>query len=226
MKSLESSATVGLSPGPVNMQWTFGYESYLTLGDHQPTWRGFSPVSQRKPFSFYFSLENNALLFKVLLSMFSAISFFSVYNAASQEGWSGVMYDTIDTLSDWKGYIYFISLIFLLAWLVKVQLFPKFIFVLQPSWNEIKIHVVSSMIFPSLSTGHLIIDVILLFFFKWLSHPNRSNSDRPINMRSQVHVLLTDRLIYENYEKATTCICVYTPSTIVVRIAGNELRLV
>ena len=74
------------------------------------------------------------------------------------------MYDTIDTLSDWKGYIYFISLIFLLAWLVKVQLFPKFIFVLQPSWNEIKIHVVSSMIFTSLSTGHLIIEVILLFF--------------------------------------------------------------
>ena len=71
----------------------------------------------------HFSLEKNALLFKVLLSMFSAISFFSVYNAASQEGWSGVMYDTIDTLSDWKGYIYFISLIFLLAWLVKVQVF-------------------------------------------------------------------------------------------------------
>lgn len=50
-----------------------------------------------------------------------AISFFSVYNAASQEGWSGVMYDTMDTLAFWKGYIYFITLIFLLAWLVKVR---------------------------------------------------------------------------------------------------------
>jgi len=43
-----------------------------------------------------------------------------VYNAASQEGWSLVMYDTMDTLASWKSYIYFISLIFFLAWLVKV----------------------------------------------------------------------------------------------------------
>ena len=51
----------------------------------------------------------------------TAISFFSVYNAASQEGWSSVMYDTIDTLSSWKAYLYFITLIFFLAWLVKVR---------------------------------------------------------------------------------------------------------
>ena len=123
-----------------------------------------SPVWQRKPFSFYFSLENNALLFKVLISMFSAISFFSVYNAASQEGWSGVMYDTIDTLSDWKGYIYFISLIFLLAWLVKVQLIPKFIFVLQPSWNEINIHVVSQWYLHHYQLGILSLTLFSWFF--------------------------------------------------------------
>ena len=43
----------------------------------------------------------------------------TVYVAASQEGWVFMMYKTIDAYAYWLGYLYFISLIFFLAWLVK-----------------------------------------------------------------------------------------------------------
>ena len=43
----------------------------------------------------------------------------TVYVAASQEGWVFMMYKTIDAYDYWLGYLYFISLIFFLAWLVK-----------------------------------------------------------------------------------------------------------
>lgn len=43
--------------------------------------------------------------------------------AASQEGWVYVMYDCIDSLPSWKAFVYFTTLIFFLAWLVKVSSF-------------------------------------------------------------------------------------------------------
>nr|KAG5701453.1 hypothetical protein BaRGS_032785 [Batillaria attramentaria] len=49
-----------------------------------------------------------------------ATSVFTVYQAGSQEGWVFIMYNAIDSLTSWKAYLYFISLIFFLAWLVKV----------------------------------------------------------------------------------------------------------
>ena len=49
-----------------------------------------------------------------------ATSFFTVYEAASQEGWVFIMYRALDSLPSWRGYIFFISMIFFLAWLVKV----------------------------------------------------------------------------------------------------------
>ncbi|KAI8507000.1 hypothetical protein Bbelb_154390 [Branchiostoma belcheri] len=45
-------------------------------------------------------------------------SVFTVYNAASQEGWVFTMYKTIDSFPEWRS-VYFFSMIFFLAWLVK-----------------------------------------------------------------------------------------------------------
>ena len=45
--------------------------------------------------------------------------FQTVYEAASQEGWVYLMYNTTDAYPTWYGYFYFISMIFFLAWLVK-----------------------------------------------------------------------------------------------------------
>ena len=52
-----------------------------------------------------------------------ATSFFSVYESASQEGWVFLMYRAIDSLPSWRAFFYFITMIFFLAWLVKVS--PK-----------------------------------------------------------------------------------------------------
>lgn len=42
-----------------------------------------------------------------------------MYEAASQEGWVFLMYRATDSLPTWRAYLYFISMIFFLAWLVK-----------------------------------------------------------------------------------------------------------
>ena len=55
------------------------------------------------------------------VSVFVATSFFTVYEAASQEGWVFIMYRAIDSLPSWRGYMFFMSMIFFLAWLVKVR---------------------------------------------------------------------------------------------------------
>ena len=47
------------------------------------------------------------------------MSIFTVYEAASQEGWVFLMYRATDSLPPWRAYLYFISMIFFLAWLVK-----------------------------------------------------------------------------------------------------------
>ena len=56
------------------------------------------------------------------LSVLSVTSIFTVYEAASQEGWVFIMYRTIDSLPSWRGFFFFISMIFFLSWLVKVIL--------------------------------------------------------------------------------------------------------
>ncbi|XP_053403059.1 sodium leak channel NALCN-like [Mercenaria mercenaria] len=62
-------------------------------------------------------------------------SFFTVYEAASQEGWVFLMYRAMDSLESVFAIIYFISLIFLLAWLVK----NIFIAVIIESFAEIRV---------------------------------------------------------------------------------------
>ena len=57
-----------------------------------------------------------------ILFYIAATSFFTVYEAGSQEGWVFLMYDALDSLPTELALIYFISLIFLMAWLVKVIL--------------------------------------------------------------------------------------------------------
>jgi len=51
---------------------------------------------------------------------FTVVSIKTVYEAASQEGWVFLMYKMIDSHQAWHGCLYFFTLIFLLAWLVKV----------------------------------------------------------------------------------------------------------
>ncbi|XP_059160576.1 sodium leak channel NALCN-like isoform X2 [Physella acuta] len=62
-------------------------------------------------------------------------SVFTVYQAASQEGWVFLMYNSIDSLQSWKAYLYFVSLIFFLAWLVK----NVFIAVIIETFAEIRV---------------------------------------------------------------------------------------
>ncbi|ELU07210.1 hypothetical protein CAPTEDRAFT_150573 [Capitella teleta] len=64
-----------------------------------------------------------------------ATSFFTVYEAASQEGWVFIMYRTIDSLPLWRGFVFFISMIFFLAWLVK----NVFIAVIIETFAEIRV---------------------------------------------------------------------------------------
>lgn len=59
------------------------------------------------------------ILLKTCLSL-TGTSIFTVYEAASQEGWVFLMYRAIDSFPRWRSYFYFITLIFFLAWLVKV----------------------------------------------------------------------------------------------------------
>ncbi|VDP12012.1 unnamed protein product [Onchocerca flexuosa] len=62
-------------------------------------------------------------------------SLFTVYMAASQEGWVYVLYDCLDTFPSYIAFFYFITLIFLLAWLVK----NVFIAVITETFAEIRV---------------------------------------------------------------------------------------
>jgi hypothetical protein len=53
--------------------------------------------------------------------LFLGTSIFTVYEAASQEGWVFLMYRATDSLPSWRAFFYFITMIFFLAWLVKVN---------------------------------------------------------------------------------------------------------
>lgn len=67
--------------------------------------------------------------------MYLVTSIFTVYQAASQEGWSFIMYRAVDTLPGWRSFIYFTTLIFFLSWLVK----NVFIAVITETFNEIRV---------------------------------------------------------------------------------------
>jgi hypothetical protein len=56
---------------------------------------------------------------------FQVTSIFTVYEAASQEGWVFLMYRATDSLPSWLGITYFFTMIFFLAWLVKVSFFRR-----------------------------------------------------------------------------------------------------
>ncbi|KAK6741567.1 hypothetical protein RB195_009436 [Necator americanus] len=64
-----------------------------------------------------------------------ASSLFTVYMAASQEGWVYVLYDCLDTLPSYVAFFYFVTLIFFLAWLVK----NVFIAVITETFAEIRV---------------------------------------------------------------------------------------
>ncbi|CAJ0600567.1 unnamed protein product [Cylicocyclus nassatus] len=64
-----------------------------------------------------------------------ASSLFTVYLAASQEGWVYVLYDCLDTLPSYVAFFYFVTLIFFLAWLVK----NVFIAVITETFAEIRV---------------------------------------------------------------------------------------
>uniref|UniRef100_A0A671NIK5 Sodium leak channel non-selective protein-like n=1 Tax=Sinocyclocheilus anshuiensis TaxID=1608454 RepID=A0A671NIK5_9TELE len=70
-------------------------------------------------------------------------SIFTVYEAASQEGWVFIMYRAIDSFPRWRSYFYFITLIFFLAWLVKnvfiaviIETFAEIRVQFQPMWGS------------------------------------------------------------------------------------------
>ena len=63
-------------------------------------------------------------LFKTFIlktTCYLVFSIKTVYEAASQEGWVFVMYRSIDGFGQFYGYFYFVSLIFFLAWSIKVS---------------------------------------------------------------------------------------------------------
>ncbi|XP_071949638.1 sodium leak channel NALCN-like isoform X2 [Antedon mediterranea] len=46
-------------------------------------------------------------------------SVFTVYESASLEGWVYIMYKVIDSFAPWMGYLFFVTMVFFLSWLVK-----------------------------------------------------------------------------------------------------------
>ncbi|PIC33562.1 hypothetical protein B9Z55_013496 [Caenorhabditis nigoni] len=62
-------------------------------------------------------------------------SVFTVYLAASEEGWVYVLYDCMDSLPSYLAFLYFCTLIFFLAWLVK----NVFIAVITETFAEIRV---------------------------------------------------------------------------------------
>ncbi|XP_035712749.1 sodium leak channel non-selective protein isoform X2 [Folsomia candida] len=64
-----------------------------------------------------------------------ATSLFTVYQASSQEGWVYVMHRAMDSLPGWRAPLYFVTMIFFLAWLVK----NVFIAVITETFNEIRV---------------------------------------------------------------------------------------
>lgn len=71
----------------------------------------------------------------LLLFLLAATSIFTVYQAASQEGWVLILYRSIDALPTWRATFFFSTMIFFLSWLVK----NVFIAVITETFNEIRV---------------------------------------------------------------------------------------
>ncbi|KAJ6641408.1 Sodium leak channel NALCN [Pseudolycoriella hygida] len=78
-------------------------------------------------------LSNYVMGFNGFEDLYTSI--FTVYQAASQEGWVFIMYRAIDSLPAWRAAFYFSTMIFFLAWLVK----NVFIAVITETFNEIRV---------------------------------------------------------------------------------------
>lgn len=70
-----------------------------------------------------------------MLDTLTATSIFTVYQAASQEGWVFIMYRAIDSLPGWRATFFFTTMIFFLSWLVK----NVFIAVITETFNEMRV---------------------------------------------------------------------------------------
>lgn len=75
------------------------------------------------------------LVYNLNILIFLGTSIFTVYQAASQEGWVYIMFRTFDSLPAWRAIFYFSTLIFFLAWLVK----NVFIAVITETFNEMRV---------------------------------------------------------------------------------------
>lgn len=80
-------------------------------------------------------LKKYLLIYLILSLYVSVTSLFTVYQAASQEGWVFIMFRTFDSLPSWRAIFYFSTMIFFLAWLVK----NVFIAVITETFNEIRV---------------------------------------------------------------------------------------
>ena len=69
------------------------------------------------------------------INFLSVTSIFTVYQAASQEGWVFIMYRAIDSLPAWRSTFFFSTMIFFLSWLVK----NVFIAVITETFNELRV---------------------------------------------------------------------------------------
>lgn len=87
-------------------------------------------------------------------------SFFTVYEAASQEGWVFLMYRAIDSLYAELAFVYFITLIFILAWLVKVHCLP--LSLLHPFYDFLQ----KSLLFFNILA--FVIEEIFFIYMYWL----------------------------------------------------------
>uniref|UniRef100_A0A0N4VXZ1 Ion_trans domain-containing protein n=1 Tax=Haemonchus placei TaxID=6290 RepID=A0A0N4VXZ1_HAEPC len=101
----------------------------------------FKFVGKQGNFSVCMRLNLNAKAegFYGMFNDFGA-SVFTVYLAASEEGWVYVLYDCMDSLPSHLAFIYFLTLIFFLAWLVKVNVLENvFIAVITETFAEIRV---------------------------------------------------------------------------------------
>lgn len=109
----------------------------LQLSKYIMGFNGFDEFGNDKSYSIIHFLQPY-LLSNVLYRNnfgFSATSIFTVYQTASQEGWVFIMYRAIDSLPAWRAVLYFSTMIFFLAWLVK----NVFIAVITETFNEIRV---------------------------------------------------------------------------------------
>lgn len=113
-----------------------------------------------------YRLKSNPISTRTKINVVTATSIFTVYQAASQEGWVFIMYRAIDSLPAWRAIFYFSTMIFFLAWLVK----NVFIAVITETFNEIRVQFqqmwgIRGQITNS-SASQVIFILLKLYFFK------------------------------------------------------------